>query len=220
MVRGYAPHQPVQVNVSAVLRSASMPQPRLPIVCSLPAHVETRVTSSIATDCSICRLRRVSNSLWACNLDCAAAVDEPHVAFQNTLSTRLKQMWCRPSRDGTQHAVLDRTYMDADRLDDRTISLSDAENWLALGGGALLLLVGASRRSAVGALLAVSSAPLLYRGITGHWPASLNGSPRRTTPGAPSAESAACTCANRFGSKCRSPTSTGSGVALRTCRDS
>ena len=48
--------------------------------------------------------------------------------------------------------------------------LRDATNWLALGGGALLLLVGASRRSAGGACLAVSSAPMLYRGITGHWP--------------------------------------------------
>lgn len=52
---------------------------------------------------------------------------------------------------------------------------SDAENWLALGGGVLLLLVGASRRSAVGALVAASSTPLLYRGITGHWPAVMDG---------------------------------------------
>src|SRR4030081_3184098 len=57
----------------------------------------------------------------------------------------------------------------------RPTSLADAENWLALGTGALLLLVGASRRSAVGACLAVSSAPLLYRGITGRWPDVLNG---------------------------------------------
>jgi uncharacterized membrane protein len=54
-------------------------------------------------------------------------------------------------------------------------SLADAENWLAFGAGALLLLVGASRRSAVGACLAVSSAPLLFRGITGRWPDVLNG---------------------------------------------
>ena len=68
-----------------------------------------------------------------------------------------------------QNAPLDIT-MDAEALDDRSTalgaSLADAENWLALGAGALLLLVGASRRSAVGACLAVSSAPLLYRGIT------------------------------------------------------
>ena len=65
--------------------------------------------------------------------------------------------------------------MDAPALDDRSTSLADAENWLALGTGALLLLVGASRRSAIGACLAVSSAPLLYRGITGRWPDVLNG---------------------------------------------
>jgi uncharacterized membrane protein len=54
-------------------------------------------------------------------------------------------------------------------------SVADAENWLALGAGALLLLVGATRRSAMGACLAISSAPLLYRGITGQWPDILNG---------------------------------------------
>ena len=54
-------------------------------------------------------------------------------------------------------------------------SLRDAENWLALGSGALLLLVAASRRSLGGALLAASSAPLLYRGITGHWPGLAKG---------------------------------------------
>jgi uncharacterized membrane protein len=66
--------------------------------------------------------------------------------------------------------------MDAEALCDRSSSLVDAENWLALGAGAVLLLVGASRRSTAGACLAVSSAPLLYRGITGRWPAVLNGS--------------------------------------------
>ena len=72
--------------------------------------------------------------------------------------------------------------MNVDRLNDGAMSLRsaehslrDAENWLALGSGALLLLVGASRRSALGTLLAASSAPLLYRGITGHWPAGANG---------------------------------------------
>lgn len=64
--------------------------------------------------------------------------------------------------------------MDAEALSDHSPSLADAENWLALGAGALVLLVGASRRSAVGACLAVSSAPLLYRGITGRWPDVLN----------------------------------------------
>jgi uncharacterized membrane protein len=65
--------------------------------------------------------------------------------------------------------------MHAEALDDGSISLADAENWLALGAGALLLLLGASRRSTAGALLAASSAPLLYRGIAGHWPFSPNG---------------------------------------------
>lgn len=50
-------------------------------------------------------------------------------------------------------------------------SLADIENWLAFGTGALLLFAaGASRRPAVGTCLALSSAPLLYRGITGRWP--------------------------------------------------
>jgi uncharacterized membrane protein len=60
-------------------------------------------------------------------------------------------------------------------LYDPTTSLSETENWLALGSGAVLLLAGASRRSTFGALLAGSSAPLLYRGVTGRWPALLNG---------------------------------------------
>jgi uncharacterized membrane protein len=66
--------------------------------------------------------------------------------------------------------------MDAAALYTRSPSLLDAENWLALSAGAVLLLVGASRRSMVGACLAVASAPLLYRGITGRWPDVLNGS--------------------------------------------
>ena len=65
--------------------------------------------------------------------------------------------------------------MDTEPLPNRTTSLADVENWLALGTGAVLLLVGASRRSAVGALMAASSARLLYRGITGRWPAVVNG---------------------------------------------
>jgi len=65
--------------------------------------------------------------------------------------------------------------MNAESLRDRSTSLADAESWFAIGAGALLLLVGASRRSAVGACVAASSAPLLYRGITGRWPDVLNG---------------------------------------------
>jgi uncharacterized membrane protein len=68
--------------------------------------------------------------------------------------------------------------MDATFWDDRSLSLAQAENWLALGAGALLLLAGASRRSTVGAGLAVASAPLLYRGITGQWPSVGNGHSR------------------------------------------
>ena len=45
--------------------------------------------------------------------------------------------------------------------------------------GALLLLVGASKRSLFGACLAASSAPLLYRGVTGHWPRVLGDRPVR-----------------------------------------
>jgi uncharacterized membrane protein len=54
-------------------------------------------------------------------------------------------------------------------------SLTDIEQWLALGSGMALLLAGASRRSTGGTWLAISSAPLLYRGITGQWPVTLGG---------------------------------------------
>jgi len=65
--------------------------------------------------------------------------------------------------------------MDTDSLYDRSATLSDGEHWIALGSGGLLLLAGVSRRSVGGAVLAALSAPLLYRGITGHWPALANG---------------------------------------------
>ncbi len=55
-------------------------------------------------------------------------------------------------------------------LHGQSSSLADAENWLALGAGALVLLVGASRRTPAGGVLALTSAALLYRGITGRWP--------------------------------------------------
>jgi hypothetical protein len=54
--------------------------------------------------------------------------------------------------------------MDAVRLHDGTTSLRDTENWQALGSAALLPLIDASRRSLGGAILAATSAPLLYRG--------------------------------------------------------
>ena len=66
--------------------------------------------------------------------------------------------------------------MNAEVLSEPSPTIADAESWLALGTGALLLLVGTSRRSLAGACLAASSAPLLYRGITGRWPRVLNGS--------------------------------------------
>ena len=50
------------------------------------------------------------------------------------------------------------------------LSLRETEDWLALGAGCALLLVGTSRRSTMGACLAMSSVPLLYRGVTGRWP--------------------------------------------------
>ena len=66
--------------------------------------------------------------------------------------------------------------MDVEALNHRPRSLTVAEDWLALGVGAVLLVTGASRRSPMGACLAVFSAPLLYRGITGRWPRVLKGS--------------------------------------------
>lgn len=69
--------------------------------------------------------------------------------------------------------------MYADAVDESTHSLADAERGLALGAGAVLLFVGASRRSVAGACLAASSVPLLYRGITGRWPALSNGAGSR-----------------------------------------
>jgi len=65
--------------------------------------------------------------------------------------------------------------MESKVLSNQSPSLADAESWCALGAGALLLFVGASRRSVVGVCVALSSAPLLYRGITGRWPDVLNG---------------------------------------------
>jgi uncharacterized membrane protein len=65
--------------------------------------------------------------------------------------------------------------MDVPALGARYTSVGAAEKSLALGLGAGLLLVAASRRSAIGACLALSSAPLLYRGITGRWPDVING---------------------------------------------
>jgi uncharacterized membrane protein len=61
-------------------------------------------------------------------------------------------------------------HLHSDARDVPSISLADLESWFALGAGVLLLIVGASRRSMAGACLAASSAPLLFRGLTGRWP--------------------------------------------------
>lgn len=62
-----------------------------------------------------------------------------------------------------------------DSLEKRELSVGDAERGLAAAVGTLLLIVGFSRRSLGGACLAVSAAPLLYKGVTGRWPAALEG---------------------------------------------
>ena len=66
--------------------------------------------------------------------------------------------------------------MDTDYRDNRVFSSpSDTDSWMAVGAGAFLLAVGVTRRTTVGAWLAASSAPLLYRGLTGRWPFEPNG---------------------------------------------
>ena len=65
--------------------------------------------------------------------------------------------------------------MDTEATYDQTPAVVDGERWLALGAGAVLLLAGASQRSLAGVCVAACSAPLLYRGVTGHWPALLDG---------------------------------------------
>jgi uncharacterized membrane protein len=69
-----------------------------------------------------------------------------------------------------------------DTLSDRSVSLIDLERYLALGAGALLLMAGASRRSVPGTCLALSSLPLLYRGVTGRWPRVFDGAGVQAEP--------------------------------------
>lgn len=57
-----------------------------------------------------------------------------------------------------------------DDFSDSPAALRDAERWAALGAGMVLLIAGASRRTAFGAGLAVASGLMLYRGLAGHWP--------------------------------------------------
>jgi len=64
------------------------------------------------------------------------------------------------------------------------IAVRDAERWLALGSGALLLLTAGSRTSRARGWYALASAPLLYRGLTGRWPLHVhNGSDTRSALG-------------------------------------
>jgi uncharacterized membrane protein len=65
--------------------------------------------------------------------------------------------------------------MDITESFERHTSLGDLENWFAIGAGTSLLIAGMRRRSAVGTVAALSSVPLLYRGIAGHWPQVPNG---------------------------------------------
>jgi uncharacterized membrane protein len=60
--------------------------------------------------------------------------------------------------------------MDA-MLKDQSIRYHDVDSWVSFGTGAALLLLGARRRTGIGVGLMAASAPLLYRGATGHWPA-------------------------------------------------
>lgn len=53
-----------------------------------------------------------------------------------------------------------------------TVSLRKIEDWTALSSATVLLMVGAARRDRVGLVAAIASAPLLYRGLTGTWPAA------------------------------------------------
>lgn len=63
--------------------------------------------------------------------------------------------------------------MDAQRVREHYRTLTDAEHYVALSLGAALLFLGVTRRAPYGACLAVAAVPLLYRGLTGRWPAPL-----------------------------------------------
>jgi hypothetical protein len=110
---------------------------------------------------------------WRLTPESSAALKKLQMSFFTDFLTTLAKAHAMPGdwcwvREMLFSAVL----MDAEALYHSSPTVTDAENWLALGAGGLLLLAG---RSIAGACLALSSAPLLYRGITGHWPAFLNG---------------------------------------------
>ena len=71
--------------------------------------------------------------------------------------------------------------MDTDETFERRTSVGDLQNWLAIGAATSLLVAGMRRRSAIGTVAALSSVPLLYRGIAGRWPQVFNGSEARST---------------------------------------
>src|SRR6185295_16408743 len=73
-------------------------------------------------------------------------------------SLRAEQADAMPERHRLVRKMLPSTVaMYAEASYEPTPSVADAEHWLALGTGALLLIVGASRRSIGGACLAASS---------------------------------------------------------------
>lgn len=62
-------------------------------------------------------------------------------------------------------------------------TLVSTGNWVALGSGVLLLAAGLTRRSTGGSILAATSAPLIYRGVTGQWPFVESGAHTKTALG-------------------------------------
>jgi uncharacterized membrane protein len=58
-------------------------------------------------------------------------------------------------------------------LQDSPSSLTEGQKWLALGAGALMLVIGARRHRLVALSMAAAATPLLYRGFTGRWPSFL-----------------------------------------------
>jgi hypothetical protein len=118
-----------------------------------------------------------------------------------------------------RNVLVSKSPMKNDGLYDQPISVSSAEDWLALGCGGLLLLLGASRRDAIGGLLAISSAPLLYRGVTGQWPTRVHDdSPSDNTRRALGGRG--MHVRESIGLEVPIPRPTASGVASSTCRDS
>ncbi len=138
----------------------------------LPAHVETHET---VVHCSTVFAAWTYLDRKDCVPFDADALEEAASALcKEFLSNPLQAGACRTASGGTQNAVFN-SAMNAEARYERSPSVSEPEHWRALGTGALLLIVGASRRSVMGACLAASSVPLLYRGITGRWPKVLNG---------------------------------------------